>query len=359
MSKLTRSSRESAAKEGRCGNGRDGAIKPGRIYESNKQGKVLGVEVEDVESSDKALVSVNFDRSTSTMKFKRAPVSGGGGGGGFIPIVGTVLGGNAQLISPGVTGPTLYAYPLPMSEDGESIMLPPTVEIAAWSDYNLDENYKIGSTLPQLPPGLCYVRLERPSSFGAYSWDAAYQTTVRTKASGTPLFYTAECVYKDSKKDVRVVFDRNIDKTTGTITLTLGATVYTLNNVSITGNVATLTFAENLVFYGEHTLTISAGYFESTDPSPLPVAAINTVVKIKADAFAVTVAYNRHSYQTFYQGDLVLMADLGQEITDSVEITRSVPDIIGQVTTLRSPHTHAYSRFDYGASIAGAAQIGG
>jgi hypothetical protein len=130
-------------------------------------------------------------------------------------------------------------------------------------------------------------------------------------------------------------------------------------SVSFDGNVCTLLLDAPLLFYTPQTLTISASFFSSTDPEPLMVAAISTTITIKAPAFSVVIAYNRHSYQTLYPGDLVMLVDRKTSITDDNDVTQEIPDIVGQVATLRSPHSHAYSRFDYGGSVAGAAQLGG
>jgi hypothetical protein len=125
-----------------------------------------------------------------------------GGGGGAAVAVGVVLGGNAiqKLLTatvPALTDPVLratypspdtteneygfldsdfpdrrvYAYSLPETDPAGNKLSVPIVN--DWRKYLLPKSYTLGTKLPRIPDGLCYVRIERPYTLSdGTSWDA-------------------------------------------------------------------------------------------------------------------------------------------------------------------------------------------
>jgi hypothetical protein len=356
----------SQSKNGRHGNARDGALTPqqtipAKMPEAAKAS--LGIVVNDIDGTANSALT-NVSMSNDIITFDRQPVIGGGGS---KMLLGTVLGGNSpdtSLVLGTLTRNGVTALPVPLYT-GDLVQLVPTVEVDDWSKYDVPETYKAGDPLPLLPRGLCYIQLERLSNFGQSSWASAYHTLITPVDEGPVILAAAEVDAK-SKAVITLIFNRDISSF-NSVPRAISVFDKTSNYyppvswVSIGGDNSVSVFLKDDTVDLDHEYQISfgAGIFEAYGQRPHATnpAVDKFAVTFKGAKYAVCIGINRMALQTYFAGDLVLMEDTGFAIGDKAtpSTIKSVVDIVSNATSVRAPHSHAFARFDAGASTAGAA----
>lgn len=282
-------------------------------------------------------------------------VAVGGGGGSSSTLLVTVLGGNPlapAAIGDPVTG--TVALPVPLTDDNGEPTASVLPTVADWTALEIPTDYRIGDPIPAMPDGLCLVKLERPYSFGAKSWDAAISPSVEVVTTGPVEFVSASVDIQADAGVVKVYFNRNLSNIVyaGLVLVkdTTNNTTIDVSNVIVSENVASIYLTADIDPSHTYTLTISKSKFitpiEDGLPQQLSPLVQSEAIRFLGDAFIVTYAVNRRAYQSFYAGDLVTASDEGTVLVDDNGLSVPVLDIVSNASNVRSPHTHANPRYD-------------
>ena len=286
-------------------------------------------------------------------------------GGGKIGI-GTVLGGNAYPISGALDGTEAkddgsypstrpLSLPLPLTDQsGAPILLP---VVSDWGLFTLTDTFKIGDQLPRLPWGLCYVKLERPYSFGTASWLSAFTKAPAAPAAGNQKGIRPTATYvkaaTTTSSSFTVTWSRPVllavsqDQIKGKVKIT-GATSKSISVLSVTvsGNLMTVVLSGPLSHKTDPGAQISfaAALVKSNDGLDTPPvfnAAISMPITFTGVSASIIIVLNRAAQQAFRYGDYVLMDLQGVNVSDTTGVNLLVPEILAPAAGSVPTHTHA------------------
>jgi hypothetical protein len=284
-----------------------------------------------------------------------------GGAGGVNIVVGSIVGGNAESIQNGqpvaVPGQKPHAFPVPLTDADNQLLLLPTVE--DFTALDLPDDYAFGDELPLLPDGLSYVRLERPYNALGAAWDAnlALGLASDNTPNSAPTVVGARTV-KSNLARVNLMWSREgeLPQTASIADYSLALTpkdgfvLEDLAAITIVSlgqdkdlRASTLTLSRPIVPEQE-TLTVTAvgGAWLSADAPPLPSLSGEADVVPNGDKFTLVLAVNRVGRQYFVQGDMVLLGNT-VTVTDDQDVSRTCLEIIGPVGNAVAFHDHLNS----------------
>lgn len=285
----------------------------------------------------------------------------GGGGGGVNITIGTVVGGNTLGVAPSEDAEELvyaeykpHAFPTPFTNDDDELQLLPAVE--DWNAVALEDDYVIGDSLPLMPDGLCYVRLERPYSMLGSSWDANVEIAFTTLGvPETPANPIAARTKIEDFSTVFVFWDRQgeLSPLTSpalyqlTLTPNVGYVAEDLEPVTIESitydaakSASQLTLNRALDSVKETlSINVAFGAHWTNDSPPLASNAGSADVIFAGDKFTMVLAVNRVGMQQFIQGDFVFLGDT-VAITDEEGVTKTAVEILSAAGTRMQKHSH-------------------
>lgn len=372
---LNRSTRDSIAKHGRYGNAVKGAITPGNRQRAQQTVvERFGIRYEDADQADKALVDVQYDSFNRQLVFTRAPVSGGSSSSGLL--LGSILGGNVLPVTVNESDASKNLYPdqrpfsfsMPLTKSvtqngrkADVLMTLPDVD--DWLKYDLPSDFEFGDVLPRLPDGLCYVKLERPSTLGGAAWDANLDFAAELSTKGIPVVNKA---YYDPRGSKSIIYLRwNVTSPrveTSKVYYAIGSSgIETYGTMQITSvshdyktMVTTLRVSRDIQDDEVVHVAVASNVCRSYDKPPLFNELQEITVAPLSDSGTILVCVNRNGQQTFTAGDLVMLSPVTDIIADEDGVTRVVGDVLGPVgTLLNMPHSHTY----VGAGNAGGGPI--
>jgi hypothetical protein len=329
---------------------------------------------------------------TSVQRVSLVLAAGGGGGGGQTAMLASVLGGNVSPTTfnasadPNNTNANMdeqgylltaypsvrpFSFPLPMLLR-ESLVTRPRVK--DWSRFDLSDDYRIGDQLPRLPDGLCYLRLERPSQVGGFSWDSfVEESAAPARADGTPPSPVDARLSLDRSK-IYVYFDREGQRSR----ITGLSSTYTITIRDANGALLLARPGRNVSWISQAALNESKQRVELTLVRALPPNTVSSIVILVAnqallskdvppkasvsgtlsvlltgDRFTVVYGMNRNGLQGYGLGDYVSFDSRAVSLSDELGESRLVYDILTSVNPPQSPHSH----LDFGGGPTGGGRI--
>lgn len=342
------------SKQGKFKSGREGGLYVGQRRSTKiPTSAQLGLRVVDIDTADKALVSVEYDNQNKELVFKRAPMSGGGSALYF----GTVMGGNSTTTrtpTAEFTGTSLIALPSPFFTDDGELAPYSMPSVTDWDDYPeaMPGYTAYGAALPVLPDGLCYVRLERPYTLLGKSWDAGYPPNIVNQITAPPSAITARI--SSALNKIVVHWDTELARVSSLGLFHLfditDDRVISLSSVTKDENKTTINLSKSLDVTHAYDLVIDARAVYATQTgTPEHRGRANNPQELSVVfellSASLVICLNRVGAQSFYAGDLVSLQNTGIEISDAKGVSRSVAEILSNATNARSPHTHIISEF--------------
>jgi len=276
-----------------------------------------------------------------------------GSGGGVELYYGMVLGGNPLASGSNVRQ---FLNPVPMfNEDKSAVNI--TVIPDDWSDLDLPVGWDVADSFTadqETPNGLGYVQLLRPSDWGGKSWVSAFALPVNPGGwSETDPPTVLEAIYQN-EASLQIFWSHGVVAVPTTqvlskilLSVTSAPPVGTaplpalriLSATAASKKIAA-TLNRAVATYETVTLSVLGGLWKTSSIPAIPNAPQTFTAYRAAPLGAVVMAISKVSLQGFVSGDFVVMADMGSEVTDALDVTRPVLDILYPINPQRLPHSH-------------------